>query len=150
MYLKNMIVKTLLPNMYTHMQYPTSISKTLGLETIDIGAGTATIEIETSIELHGNQQGTVHGGLISELADAAIGTAHSTYMAEGESFTTIELKINFYRPVFGGLLTAKARPLQKGKNISHYFCEITNTEGKTIAIATSTVMTLYDERAKGR
>ncbi len=73
MYLKNMIVKTLLPNMYTHMQYPTSISKTLGLETIDIGAGTATIEIETSIELHGNQQGTVHGGLITLYDERAKG-----------------------------------------------------------------------------
>lgn len=149
-YLQSMIAKSLLPEMYTDMQYPTSISKTLGLETVDIGVGTATIEIETSKQLHGNQQGTVHGGLISELADVAIGTAHSTFIEEGQSFTTIELKINFYRPVFGGVLTAKAHPLQKGKNISHYFCEIKNSECKTVAIATSTIMTLYGERANGR
>lgn len=132
------------------MQYPTAISTTLGMEITEIGPGTATIEIEMSKELHANQQGTIHGGLISELADAAIGTAHSTFMAEGESFTSIELKINFYRPVFGGVLTAKAYPLQKGKNVSHYFCEVKNAEGKTIAVATSTIMTLYGERAVGR
>ena len=149
-YLQSMITKSLLPEMATHMKYPTAISTTLGMEVVEIGPGTTTIKIETSKELHANQQGTIHGGLISELADAAIGTAHSTFIAEGESFTSIELKINFYRPVFGGVLTAKAHPLQKGRNVSHYFCEVQNTEGKTVAVATSTIMTLYGERAVGR
>ncbi len=149
-YLQSMIKQSLLPEMQTHMQYPTSISTTLGMKITEIGAGTATVEIETSKELHGNQQGTIHGGLMSELADAAIGTAHSTFMAEGETFTSIELKINFYRPVFGGVLSAKAHPLQKGKNISHYLCEIKNADGKTVAVATSTIMTLYGDKAVGR
>lgn len=149
-YLQSMISKSLLPEMQTHMQYPTAISETLGMKITKISPGSATVEIETKKERHGNQQRTIHGGLISELADAAIGTAHSTFIAEGESFTSIELKINFYRPVFGGILTAEAHPLHKGRNISHYICEIKNTEGKTVASATSTVMTLYGEKALGR
>jgi len=149
-YLQSMIDKSLLPEMNTHLQYPTAIATTLGMEVIEIGPGRATISIETSKELHANQQGTIHGGLISELADAAIGTAHSTFIERGESFTTIELKINFYRPVFSGSLKAKAYPLHKGKNISHYLCEVKNAEDKTVAMATSTVMTLRGEMAVGR
>lgn len=149
-YLKKMLSKSLNPEMKTHMQYPTPISQTLGMNIDDIGLGTATVSINTKKELHSNQQGTTHGGLISELADASIGTAHSTFIEEGQSFTSIELKINFYRPVFDDVLTAKAKPLQKGKNVSHYICEITNKEDKMVAVATSTVMTLYGERAIGR
>jgi len=149
-YLNKMVSKSLNPEMTTHLQYPTPISQTLGMNIEEIGLGTATVSINTKKELHANQQGTTHGGLISELADASIGTAHSTFIEEGQSFTSIELKINFYRPVFDDVLMAKAKPLQKGKNVSHYICEITNKEGKMVAVATSTVMTLYGERAIGR
>lgn len=149
-YLSHLVNGKLTSEMTTHMQYPTPISITLGMSLTEIGLGTATIEINTTKELHSNQQGTVHGGLICELADAAIGTAHSTFISEGESFTTIELKINFYRPVFGAVLTAKAKPLQRGKTISHYICEITREDGKVAAVVTSTVMTLVGEKAVGR
>lgn len=149
-FLTHMVDGTLTPEMSTHMHYPTPISNTLGIKLSEIGAGTATVEINTSKELHSNQQGTVHGGLICELADAAIGTAHSTVISEGESFTTIELKINFYRPVFNSILLARAKPLQSGNTISHYICEIIREDGKTAALVTSTVMTLRGEKAVGR
>ncbi|MGN7986170.1 PaaI family thioesterase [Pedobacter sp. 22226] len=74
----------------------------------------------------------------------------ATLLSQGESFTSIELKINFYRPVFGDVLTAKARALQNGKNISHYICEITRNDGKMAAIATGTMMTLRGQKAKGQ
>lgn len=149
-YLTHIVNGTLTTEMTTHMQYPTPISQTLGIRLSQIDLGTATVTMETSKELHSNQQGTVHGGLICELADAAIGTAHSTLINEGESFTSIELKINFYRPVFGLTISAKAKPLQNGKNISHYICEVVRDDGKIAALVTSTVMTLRGEKAIGR
>ena len=84
----------------THMQYPTAISQPLNFRIVAIGEATATIELEADAVLHGSPQGTVHGGLLCELADAAIGTAHSTSMHAGESFTSIELKATFLRPVW--------------------------------------------------
>ncbi len=149
-YLNHLINGTLTSDMCTHMQYPTPISLTLGIGLVEAGTGTATVKIDASKEIHGNQQGTVHGGLICELADAAIGTAHSTTIAEGESFTSIELKINFYRPVFNSVLLATAKPLQSGNTISHYICEVTRDDGKVVAIVTSTVMTLKGDKALGR
>ena len=149
-YLQHYVAGTLTPDMETNMKYPTAISQTLAINITEIAYGTATVAINADAVIHGNQQGTVHGGLICELADAAIGTAHSTLMEEGQSFTTIELKINFYRPVWHSTLRAIAKPLQRGKTITHYLCEIKNDEDKIVATATSTVMTLYNEQAKGR
>lgn len=149
-YLRHQLAGTLTPDMETHLKYPTAISRTLSFEITAIDHGTATVAILADTDLHGNQQGTVHGGLICELADAAIGTAHSTLMEEGQSFTSIELKINFYRPVWKSKLWAIARPLQSGRTITHYICEVKNEEDKVVAMVTSTVMTLYGDKAAGR
>ena len=149
-YFKHQLAGTLLPDMESHMKYPTAISRTLAIDITDVARGAATVSINADTLIHGNQQGTVHGGLICELADAAIGTAHSTLMEDGQSFTTIEFKINFYRPVWKSKLWAVAKPLQSGKTITHYSCEIKNEEDKTVALATSTVMTLHGDKATGR
>ncbi len=82
-YLKHMIAGTLTPDMTTQMKYPTPISETLKIKLIEIDLSKATVEIDARAELHSNQQGTIHGGLLCELADAAIGTAHSTTIDEG-------------------------------------------------------------------
>ncbi|CEJ72049.1 Putative esterase [Chryseobacterium oranimense G311] len=149
-YLNRMIKGEITDDIHTHMHYPTQISKTLGINIIEVGLGTATVQINTTKEKHSNQQGTIHGGLLCELADAAIGTAHSTVIPEGETFTSVELKINFYSPVFDNLLTAKASPLHSGKNLSHYVCDIFRSDGKKAAMVTSTVMTLRGDKATGR
>ncbi len=149
-YLRRHVERTLEKGDTTHLCYPTPISRTLGIRVVEVGKGTAAVEIDADAAIHGNQQGTVHGGLICELADAAIGTAHSTLMAQGESFTSIELKINFFRPVWHSTLRASARPVQSGRTLTHYLCEILRDDGKVAAMVTSTVMTLKGEKAAGR
>lgn len=149
-YLKKLTTGTLTSDITTNMKYPTTISKTLKMDIIEIDYGKATIEIIADNEIHGNQQGTVHGGLLCELADAAIGTAHSTVVGENESFTSLEFKINFFRPVWKDTLKAVAKPVQSGKTITVYNCEIINKEGKIVALASSTVMTLRGVKAIGR
>ena len=149
-FLRRQIAGTLSPEDETHMRYPTAISETLGFRVVEIGEGEAAVEVDADPAVHGNQQGTVHGGFLCELADAAIGTAHSTLMEEGESFTTIELKINFFRPSWRTRLRAEARPMQSGRTLTHYRVEICNEEGKVAAVVVSTVMTLRGDRAAGR
>lgn len=132
------------------MRYPTAISKLLGFRIAEIDVGYAKVELDANAEIHGNQQGTVHGGMLCELADAAIGTAHSTAILEGETFTSIDLKISFFRPVWKSVLSATARQVQHGKTITHYECEITRDDGKAVALVMSTVMTLRGNTANGR
>lgn len=134
----------------THMRYPTAISQLLGFRIVAIGSAMASIELDADASVHGNQQGTVHGGLLCELADAAIGTAHSTLMQMGESFTSIDLKATFLRPVWKSTLRAHAWATHKGRTICHYRCEIQREDGKLVASVESAVMTLRGDHAQGR
>lgn len=149
-FLKRQLDGSLPPDATTEMRYPTAISRTLGFRITEIDAGYAKVQLDANAEIHGNQQGTVHGGMLCELADATIGTAHSTAISEGETFTSIDLKISFFRPVWQSVLTATAKQIQHGKTITHYQCEITRDDGKAVALATSTVMTLRGNAANGR
>lgn len=149
-FLQRQLAGTLAPGEETHMLYPTAISQLLGYRIIDIGEALAEIELHVDAVRHGNQQGTVHGGLLCELADAAIGTAHSTLMNEGESFTSIDLKATFLRPVWQSRLRALARATHRGSTLCHYQCDIHRDDGKVVATVTSAIMTLRGERAAGR
>ena len=149
-FLTKQISSTLCAGETTHMAYPTRISLTLGIRLVDVGNGMACVEMDVDSAIHGNQQGTVHGGLMSELADSAIGTAHSTTLTEGESFASIDLKVNFFRPVWNSTLRASARGVHSGNTISHYLCEIVREDGVLVAMAMSAVMTLRGQQAMGR
>ncbi|WP_144265839.1 hypothetical protein [Pandoraea sp. SD6-2] len=48
------------------MRYPTAISQLQGFRIVEIGEALAVVELNTHVEIHGNQQGTVHGGLLCE------------------------------------------------------------------------------------
>lgn len=149
-FLQYQLAGTLQEGDRTYMQYPTAIATLLGIRLAAIEKGCATLELDVDPTLHGNQQGTIHGGLISELADAAIGTAHSTEIAENESFTSMDLKVNFIRPVWKSTLRACARVTHQGKTVSHYHCDIFRDDGKVVATAVSMVMTLRGDQAIGR
>jgi uncharacterized protein (TIGR00369 family) len=130
--------------------YPPAIAKTLGFRLVDVGLGTATMEIVADTSKHANPMGTIHGGVLCDIADAAIGTAHATRLEEGESFTSLDLQINFFRPVWKGLIRAVAKPVNVGKQIGRYVCDIFREDGKLVAQVTSTVMTLRGDQASGR
>lgn len=149
-YLQHQLAGTLTDDHVTHMRYPTAISRLLGFELVAIDAGAATLALAADAARHGNQQGTVHGGMLCELADAAIGTAHSTLMQEDESFTSIDLKATFLRPVWQSRLLARAWATHAGRTISHYRCEIRRDDDKVVATVESAVMTLRGQHATGR
>jgi uncharacterized protein (TIGR00369 family) len=68
----------------------------------------------------------------------------------GESFTTLELKINFLRPFWTGTLLAHGRVVQRGKTVGMTECDVVDEHGRLIAKATSTVMALRGDAAAGR
>lgn len=132
------------------MEYPPAIARTLGFDLVAIGDATATLTMETDPAKHANPMGTIHGGVLCDIADAAIGTAHSTTLEENESFTSIDLRINFFRPIWKEKITATAKVVQLGKTVSYYTCDITKADGKLVATVTSSVMTLRGEKVTGR
>ncbi len=105
--------------------------------------GVTTVTLEAGPQ-HANPMGRVHGGVIAALTDAAMGTAYGRQLLEEEDFSTIELKVNFMRPVKLGPLTATARVVQRGLRIGFADCSVFDGRGKLVATATSTCMTLGD------
>ena len=130
--------------------YPPAIAKTLGFRLIEVGPGMATMELTADTEIHANPMGTIHGGVLCDIADAAIGTAHATNLKEDESFTSVDLQINFFRPVWNGRIRAVAKPVNVGRQISRYVCDILRDDDKLVAQVSSTVMTLRGDQASGR
>ena len=132
-------------------QYPTPpIANTLGFRIASIQPNQAIFEMEARTDRHANPMGTLHGGVFCDLADGAMGMAWASELDEGESFTTLELKINFLKPVWNGNIRAEARVLKRGKSVGLAECHVRDEKGDLVAYATSTLMTLRGEQAKGR
>jgi uncharacterized protein (TIGR00369 family) len=130
-------------------EFPAPIGKLLGLTIVSSGAGRATVEFEASAR-YANPMGTLHGGVFCDLADAAMGVAYLSTLAEGETATTIELKINFLRPVWNAKLRAEAKVVRAGKVVGLLECDIFDERDRLIARASSTCMTLRGRLAEGR
>jgi uncharacterized protein (TIGR00369 family) len=130
-------------------EFPAPIGKLLGLMITSSGAGRATVEFEASGR-YANPMGTLHGGVLCDLADAAMGVAYLSTLAEGETATTIELKINFLRPVWNAKLRAEAKVVRAGKVVGLVECDILDERRRLVARASSTCMTLRGRLAEGR
>jgi uncharacterized protein (TIGR00369 family) len=124
---------------------PPPIGRLLGFVLKIIEPGHAIIEMQAD-ERHHNPMGTLHGGIYCDLADAAMGYAYTATLAEGETFTTVELKINFFRPVRQGTLTADARVIKAGGTLGYVECDVTDQAGKLVAKTASTCMKLRQDR----
>ena len=79
---------------------------------------------------------------MTDLADACMGIATMTTLADDESFTTLEVKMNFLRPVIEGELRAEAKVVHRGKTIAMAEVVLTNQEGKDVARGPATQMVL--------
>src|SRR2546428_12654263 len=125
------------------------IAELIGFTIEEIGDGRAVGSLQSAPQ-HANPMGTLHGGVLCDLADAAMGMAFVTTLAPDESFTTMTLSINFFRPVWRTRLRAEARVIHRGKNVGYVECEMTDQEGKHVAKANSTCFVLRGEHAKAR
>ena len=128
---------------------PPPIAQLIGFRLTAIKSGEATIEFEAG-EAHANPMGTLHGGVLCDIADAAMGIAFAATLGDGESFTTLELKINFLKPVWKARLKATARVVRRGRVIGLVECDVTDEGGSLVARASSTCMVLRGEQAQGR
>jgi uncharacterized protein (TIGR00369 family) len=125
------------------------IATLIGFDLRSVEPGHAVVEFEAT-DRHANPMGTLHGGVLCDIADAAMGMAYASSLEEGETFTTLELKINFVRPVWTGKLIADGRLVKGGRSVGLVECTITDDRNRLIARGSSTCMTLRGEGAAGR
>ena len=125
------------------------VAELIGISIEELGGGRAVASLRSGPQ-HANPLGTLHGGVLCDLADAAMGMAFVTTLAPDESCTTIELSINFFRPVWQTVLRAEGRVVNRGRTIGYVECDVTDQEGKHLAKARSTLFVLRGEHATNR
>ncbi len=128
---------------------PPPIATLLGFAITEVEPGRAVVEF-TAEPRHASPLGTLHGGVFCDIADAAMGMAYAATLEEGETFTTLELKINFLKPVWTGRLTAVGRVVKGGRTVGLAECDVTDDKDRLVARASCTCMTLRESAAIGR
>ncbi len=120
---------------------PAPVAGLVGFRLTGWDGESARVELEAG-RRHHNPMGQVHGGVFCDLADAAMGVVFAASLAEGESFTTLELHMSYLRAVREGRLVATARLVHRSRQIGHLECEIEDGDGKPVARAISTCLVL--------
>lgn len=123
---------------------PPPIARQVGFEAVSREMGRAVVEFQAGPE-HMNPMGTVQGGVLCDVGDAAMGIAFSTLLDEDESFTTVELKANYLEPVFEETLTAVGEVVRKGRTIGLVECDVNNEDGDLVARLSSTCLVMKDD-----
>lgn len=128
---------------------PPPVAALIGFTLAEAEPGRAVVTLDAD-RRHANPMGTVHGGVLCDIADAAMGIAYAATLDEGETFTTLELKINFLKPVRTGRLVATGRVVKGGHTVGLVECDVLDDKERLVARASSTCMTLRGAQAVGR
>jgi uncharacterized protein (TIGR00369 family) len=120
---------------------PAPVCAFLGLRPQDVGDGAITMTMPASLWFC-TGFGTFYGGALTAFADAAINMAVMTTLPAGTSFGTLDLKVNFLRPVTpdGRDLVARATVEQRGRTIAVSTCRVDDADGKRVVMATGSAM----------
>ena len=125
------------------------VAELVGMRFVSADDGVAVLELEAEPR-HANPMGTLHGGILCDLGDMAMGIALGSTLEPGETFTTIELKINYFKPVWRSRLVATARIVKRTRSTAFIECDVVDDGGSLVARLGSTCMVLTGERAAGR
>lgn len=128
---------------------PPPIASLIGFRPVAAGDGAAEFYLDVE-QRHFNPMGTLHGGVVVDVADAAMGTALASSIEAGTTYTTIELHSNYFKPVRSGRITAKAKIVKQTRSIAMLECDVTDEGGSLVARLSSTCMILRGDQAAGR
>ena len=122
---------------------PPPFAALLGIWITEVSEGRVVFATEPS-EYHYNPLGTVHGGVIATLLDSALGCAVQSMLPAGTSYTTLELKVNYLRPITEktGTIYAEGKIIHLGGRIATAEARLTDAKGKLYAHATTTCIIL--------
>lgn len=117
------------------------MARLMNMRLVEVEEGRAVFSVSPD-ERHYNGLGIAHGGLAATLLDSALGCAINTVMAAGRVFTTLEMKINYVRPMRRetGEVRCEAVVLHAGSRVATAEGRIVDAAGKLYAHGTATCM----------
>jgi uncharacterized protein (TIGR00369 family) len=119
---------------------PPPVSELIGFRMIEASEGRIVMEMEIE-HRHTSPPGSAHGGVLVDIADAAMGCAYGTLLDADDTWTTVELKVNYLRPAWpGDRIRAEGHVVNAGRTLALTECDVTNEAGKLLARASSTLM----------
>ena len=123
------------------------ISEVLGFHLTEVEYGRAVFEGLPEFR-HYNPIGTVHGGFAMTLLDSSLGCAVFSTLAKGDTWTTLEIKVNLVRPLTKdtGLVRSEGRIIHRGRTVATSEGDIKDSAGKLYAYASTTTM-IFPEKA---
>lgn len=117
------------------------ICNTMQFHLTEVEQGRVVFSAHPSAEFY-NPLGTVHGGYTTTLLDSCMGCAVHSTLPVGMAYTTLELKINFVRPITDktGLVRAEGKVISAGKRVATAEGRLVDANGKLYAHATTTCL----------
>lgn len=123
------------------------IARLLGYRLASLEPGEAIIEFNV-MRHHANPFGLLQGGVLCAIADSAMATAYASVLPAGETFVTLELKINFLKLVRNARLRAVGKVVDQGRSVGLARCDVLDEKKQLIAHATSSFMRLGGQSTK--
>lgn len=130
-------------------EHPPPVGVLLGFEDVEVEDGRAVVTLDAGPR-HANPMGTLHGGVLCDVGDAAMGVAFASTLDDDESFTTLELDVKFLKPVWEARLTATGNVVKRGRTVGLVECDVTDEDGSLVARLESVCLILRGEQAMGR
>ena len=128
---------------------PPPIATLIGFTLLNIELGHSVFELEAGPK-HANPMGTLHGGIVCDLADAAMGMAMATTLEDDESFTTLDLTVKFFKPIWNARIRATAQVVKRTRTLGLIECDVRDETGSLVARVYSGCMVLRGAEAEGR
>jgi uncharacterized protein (TIGR00369 family) len=121
-------------------------SRWLGLSLDRVGDGEATVSLDVEPK-HRNLMGTLHGGMISTLADTATGIAMGSTLEDGQTWTTTSLNVTFLAAGRDGRVTATGRVVKRGRTFGYAEADVVGEDERLLARATATFAIMAERSA---
>jgi len=133
--------KSLIEKMKVNVPY----WKLLGMELVDVKKGWAVVKLPFEKKLT-QPDGVAHGGAIFSPADAAVAVALLGLIDRNETLLTIEMKINYIKPISEGDIIAEAKIVHRGGRTAIGDVEVRNSNGDLIAKCLATYMIIKNKK----
>jgi uncharacterized protein (TIGR00369 family) len=120
---------------------PPPMARLMQFDLVDVEPGKVVVTGEPDASMY-NPNGAIHGGLVCTVLDSVAGLALHSTLPAGKGYTSIEIKVNYLKPVRldAGPLTATGTVVKSGARVGFTEGVVTDASGKVVATATSTLL----------